>query len=207
MRSMRLFAFLAVAWLLSAGRPAWAQIGGGEINGLLRDAQGAAVPGATVTATNTATGVTRPTITNEDKNVDLAIGRRIPMPMRSGTALELRAEAFNLLNTPPFANPGATLGAAAFGVISAAGDPRVVQLAAKFLFQSGSSLSKSLEPPSLRGEQRHELRRDEQPVLGMWNGEITLGPQDHVIVLAQVDDAAIGNLGTAKVANLECLEA
>jgi hypothetical protein len=68
------------------------------------------------------------------KNVDLAISRRIPMPMRSATAIELRAEAFNLLNTPPFANPGATLGTATFGVISAAGDPRVVQLAAKFLF-------------------------------------------------------------------------
>jgi hypothetical protein len=66
------------------------------------------------------------------KNVDLAISRRLPI--RSGTALELRAEAFNLFNTPPFANPGATLGAATFGVISAAGDPRVVQLAAKFSF-------------------------------------------------------------------------
>ena len=68
------------------------------------------------------------------RNVDLAISRRIPMPMRGGTALELRAEAFNLLNTPAFANPGATLGTATFGVISSAGDPRVVQLAAKFLF-------------------------------------------------------------------------
>ena len=65
------------------------------------------------------------------KNVDLAISRRIPLPMRGGSALELRAEAFNLLNTPPFANPGATLGTATFGVISAAGDPRVVQLAVK----------------------------------------------------------------------------
>jgi hypothetical protein len=64
--------------------------------------------------------------------VDLAISRRVPL--RSGTALELRAEAFNLLNAPPFANPGATLGSANFGVISAAGDPRVVQLAAKVLF-------------------------------------------------------------------------
>jgi hypothetical protein len=68
------------------------------------------------------------------RNVDLAISRRIPLPMRSGTALELRAEAFNLLNTPAFANPGAILGTATFGVISAAGDPRVLQLAAKFLF-------------------------------------------------------------------------
>ena len=67
-------------------------------------------------------------------NVDLAISRRIPVPMGSGTGLELRAEAFNLLNTPPFANPGATLGTTTFGVISSAGDPRVVQLAAKFLF-------------------------------------------------------------------------
>ena len=49
------------------------------------------------------------------KNVDLAISRRIPMPMRGGTALEVRAEAFNLFNTPPFANPGATLGTATFG--------------------------------------------------------------------------------------------
>ena len=32
------------------------------------------------------------------------------------------------------ANPGATLGTTAFGVISSAGDPRVVQLAAKLLF-------------------------------------------------------------------------
>jgi hypothetical protein len=68
------------------------------------------------------------------KNVDLAISRRIPLPVRSGTALEIRAEAFNLLNTPPFANPGATLGTTTFGVISSAGDPRVVQLAAKLLF-------------------------------------------------------------------------
>jgi hypothetical protein len=68
------------------------------------------------------------------KNVDLAISRRIPMPIGSGTALELRAEAFNLLNTPPFANPGATLGTTTFGVISSAGDPRVVQLAVKLLF-------------------------------------------------------------------------
>jgi hypothetical protein len=68
------------------------------------------------------------------KNVDLAISRRIPMPMRSGTALEIRAEVFNLLNTPPFANPGATLGTTTFGIISSAGDPRVVQLAAKLLF-------------------------------------------------------------------------
>jgi hypothetical protein len=66
------------------------------------------------------------------KNVDLAIARRVRL--RSGTALELRAEAFNLTNTPPFANPGAVFGTPAFGVISSAGDPRVIQLAVKYLF-------------------------------------------------------------------------
>jgi hypothetical protein len=65
-------------------------------------------------------------------NLDLAISRRLRV--RSRTALELRAEVFNLLNTPAFGTPGATLGTANFGVVSAAGDPRVVQLAGKFLF-------------------------------------------------------------------------
>ena len=60
MRSMRLLVCVTALFAL-AGRPAWAQIGGGEINGLVTDAQSAAVPGATVTATNTATGVTRTT--------------------------------------------------------------------------------------------------------------------------------------------------
>src|SRR5262245_2536766 len=62
MRSMRILVFLAVALLVPAAWPAWAQIGGGAITGLVTDAQSAAVPGVTVTATNTATGVARTTI-------------------------------------------------------------------------------------------------------------------------------------------------
>jgi hypothetical protein len=46
----------------------------------------------------------------------------------------LRAEVFNLLNTPPLGAPNAVLGAANFGTITSAGDPRVVQLALKVLF-------------------------------------------------------------------------
>ena len=65
------------------------------------------------------------------RNVDLAIMRRIPM--RIG-ALELRAEVFNLLNTPAFGAPAAVLGAANFGTITSAGDPRVAQLALKIVF-------------------------------------------------------------------------
>ena len=48
--------------------------------------------------------------------------------------LELRAEAFNLTNTPFFSAPNTTQGSAAFGTITAAGDPRVIQLAMKFIF-------------------------------------------------------------------------
>jgi hypothetical protein len=65
------------------------------------------------------------------RNVDFALMRRIPV--RAG-AFELRAEVFNLLNTPPFGAPAGVLGAANFGTITSAGDPRVVQLAFKFVF-------------------------------------------------------------------------
>jgi outer membrane receptor protein involved in Fe transport len=65
------------------------------------------------------------------RNVDLAVMRRIPAGRR---AFEVRAEVFNLLNTPPLGAPAAVLGAANFGSITSAGDPRVVQLALKFLF-------------------------------------------------------------------------
>jgi hypothetical protein len=66
------------------------------------------------------------------RNVDLALSRRVPL--RSSTALELRAEAFNLLNTPPLGNPNAVFGNANFGTITTAGDPRVIQLAIKLHF-------------------------------------------------------------------------
>jgi hypothetical protein len=63
--------------------------------------------------------------------VDLAVIRRIPV---QAGALELRAEIFNLLNTTPFGAPAAVVGAANFGTITTAGDPRVAQLAVKILF-------------------------------------------------------------------------
>ena len=66
------------------------------------------------------------------RNVDLALMRRVPV--RAGTWFELRAEVFNLLNTPNFGTPNTVLGAANFGTITTAFDPRVVQLALKFIF-------------------------------------------------------------------------
>jgi len=66
------------------------------------------------------------------RNLDLALGRRIALG--AGTSLELRAELFNALNTPPFNAPNAVAGAANFGTVTSAGDPRVGQIAVKFLF-------------------------------------------------------------------------
>jgi hypothetical protein len=66
------------------------------------------------------------------RNVDVALIRRVPV--RTGTAIEVRAEVFNLLNTPNLGAPNAVAGAANFGTITSALDPRVAQLALKFLF-------------------------------------------------------------------------
>jgi len=66
------------------------------------------------------------------RNLDLALIRRVPL--RSGRALEVRTEIFNATNTPPLASPNGVLGTAAFGTITSAGDPRVIQLALKFHF-------------------------------------------------------------------------
>ncbi len=66
------------------------------------------------------------------RNLDLALMRRLPLS--GGNALEFRAEVFNATNTPPLGAPNTTVGSAAFGTITSAGDPRVVQLALKFVF-------------------------------------------------------------------------
>jgi hypothetical protein len=66
------------------------------------------------------------------RNVDLMLMRRIPVG--PSQAIEVRAEVFNLLNTPNFGAPGAVAGVASFGTITTALDPRVVQLGLKFVF-------------------------------------------------------------------------
>ncbi len=66
------------------------------------------------------------------RSLDLAVMRRVPV--RRGTTLEVRAEIFNATNTTPFGAPNGVHGSAAFGTVTTAGDPRVVQFAAKLLF-------------------------------------------------------------------------
>ena len=55
-------------------------------------------------------------------------------PITEKLRAEFRVEIFNLTNTPPFGPPNTVLGSAAFGTITTAGDPRVVQLAFKVSF-------------------------------------------------------------------------
>jgi hypothetical protein len=66
------------------------------------------------------------------RDVDLAFMRRVRI--HAGPALELRAEVFNLLNTPNLCAPNGVQGTAAFGTITTALDPRVAQLALKLVF-------------------------------------------------------------------------
>jgi hypothetical protein len=66
------------------------------------------------------------------RDVDLAVVRHVRL--RGARALEVRAEVFNLLNAPPFGQPAGVLGAANFGSITSASDPRVLQLALKVAF-------------------------------------------------------------------------
>jgi hypothetical protein len=66
------------------------------------------------------------------RDLDLAIMRRVPVT--TGTSIEVRAEIFNLLNNVNRGAPAGVAGAANFGTITSALDPRVVQLAAKFWF-------------------------------------------------------------------------
>jgi hypothetical protein len=66
------------------------------------------------------------------RDVDLAFIRNIATGRT--TAFQVRVEIFNLLNTPMLNAPAVVLGAANFGSITTAGDPRVVQIAFKLQF-------------------------------------------------------------------------
>lgn len=60
----RVCAAVALSWLLASGT-AWAQAGTASLQGEVKDAQGAALPGANVTLTNSATGLSRTTASNQ----------------------------------------------------------------------------------------------------------------------------------------------
>ena len=57
------------------------------------------------------------------------------LALPAGIACECRVEAFNVTNTPPLGAPNGVFGSPPFGTITTAGDPRVIQLAAKIVFR------------------------------------------------------------------------
>jgi hypothetical protein len=61
------------------------------------------------------------------KQIDLSLFKSFRFSPREGTRLQLRAEAFNILNTPQFNNPNASIGSATQGMITSAGNPPLFQ--------------------------------------------------------------------------------
>lgn len=75
------------------------------------------------------------------RELDFSLFKNIPLGQDTSRKLQIRAEAFNVANTPQFNNPVNTIGAAGAGSITSAGSPftfqrlsREVQVAAKFYF-------------------------------------------------------------------------
>jgi hypothetical protein len=63
------------------------------------------------------------------QNADIMIGKTFRLTERF--SFEFRAEAFNVSNTPPLNDPNASFGAAAFGTITSAGNPRDFEFVGK----------------------------------------------------------------------------
>jgi len=72
-------------------------------------------------------------------NADIAVSRSFPLTEK-GQRIDFRAEVFNVLNHPRFRNPGtgvlptATMNSPAFGQLTTALDPRIMQFALKYIF-------------------------------------------------------------------------
>ena len=65
-------------------------------------------------------------------NVDLSLVKRFAVS--ESVAVDLRVDAFNLLNQVNFTNPNSTFGSSSFGSITGAYDPRVLQMAIRLRF-------------------------------------------------------------------------
>jgi carboxypeptidase family protein len=76
-------------------------------------------------------------ITGPDQfNTDVSIGKTTTVGgLRENAQLAFRAEFYNALNHPQFANPGTTFGTASFGVITQTSvAPRLIQFGLKYIF-------------------------------------------------------------------------
>lgn len=62
----------------------------------------------------------------------MSLARNIPFG--DTATLQIRAEAFNVLNHVNLNNPNTSIGSAAAGTITGAGDPRIIQFGARLSF-------------------------------------------------------------------------
>ena len=82
-----------------------------------------------------AAGNSGPFILYGPPNRHLDISLYKSFPLTEAVQLQLRGEAYNITNTPTFANPGSAFGSGTFGVISGTlGTPRQLGLMLKLVF-------------------------------------------------------------------------
>jgi hypothetical protein len=67
-------------------------------------------------------------------NLRFDVGLSRTFAVREKKTLQVRGEAFNLINRANYNPPISALNSAVFGQIQSAGDPRIIQLALKFGF-------------------------------------------------------------------------
>ena len=67
-------------------------------------------------------------------NITINMGVTRKFQVRENQAIEFRAEAFNIPDHADLGNPTLTLTNAKFGQIQSASDPRIMQLALKYVF-------------------------------------------------------------------------
>ena len=78
--------------------------------------------------------VGRNLLTGPSQNItNISLVKSFPISERLGR-LQFRGEFFNLFNHPNFGQPEARLNNRNFGRIQSAGDPRIVQLALRYIF-------------------------------------------------------------------------
>ena len=96
----------------------------GTLTGVVKDPNGANLPGVSVVVKNLATGAVRTAVTGKDGHWTMPT-----LPIEFGW------DVFNVFNRANFAAPDFELGSPDFGrITSTVGGPRVMQFRAKFKF-------------------------------------------------------------------------